>query len=83
MYKHSATELRQLASKQTLQFCILLLGGSAMLQSHSQQTNESILFFKNSFYSWNFFTLQIYHLHNFFLSLPLHIRCIISLARAF
>ncbi len=35
MHKHSATELRQPAGKQTLQFCIYSVGGTAMLQSHS------------------------------------------------
>ncbi len=44
MHKCSATEVRQPASKQTLQFCIYTVKGTAMLQSHSQQTNENSLF---------------------------------------
>ncbi len=54
-HKHSVTELRQPASKQTLQFRIILLRGTDMLQSHSQQTNEKIYFFKDFIYPLNFF----------------------------
>ncbi len=37
-------------------FDSVLLRGTAMLQSHSRQTNEiSLLFFKDSYYSLNFF----------------------------
>ncbi len=58
----------------------ILLRGTAMLQSHSQQTNENSLFFKDSYYSLNFFYSSNLSLHNFFLSLLLLIRCILSLS---
>ncbi len=39
-----------------------LLRGTAMLQSHSQQTNENSLLFTNFFFhSLNLFTPLIYH----------------------
>ena len=43
----------QLAN-QHFSFVFLLLRGTAMLQSHSQQTDVNSLFFKDSFYPWSF-----------------------------
>ncbi len=45
-HKRSATELQQPAGKPTLNSVFILLRGTAMLKSHSQQTNENSLFSK-------------------------------------
>ncbi len=53
MHKRSTTELRQ------LQFCIFTVRGTAMLQSHSLQTNGKLLFSKILFIFGIFFTLLV------------------------
>ncbi len=57
-HKRSATELRQPASKQTLQFCIY------PAKSHSQQINENSLFSKILIIRWTF----LLHLYYFTIS---------------
>ena len=61
----------------------ILLRGTAMLQSHSQQSNENSLFFPRFLLFVEFFYSSNLSLHNFFLSLHLLIRCILSLSLAF
>ena len=61
MHQRSITELRQPACKQTLHSVFILLRGTAMLQSHSEQTNDISIFSKIIFIHWIFFTPLFYY----------------------
>ena len=58
-YKHSATELRQPAGKQTLQFCIYTVKGDATVSLSTDQRKFSFFSSKDSYYSLNFFFTQL------------------------
>ncbi len=60
----------------------ILLRGTAMIQSHSQQTNKNSLFSKILFFVDLFYSTNL-SLYNFFLSLLLLIRFIVLLSQAF
>ncbi len=74
-HKRSATELWQPASKQTLQFCIYPAKGYCYATVSLSTDQRKFSFFKDSYYSLNFFT-PLLLLHSLFLSLLLLIRCI-------
>ncbi len=60
-HKRSATELRQPADKQTLDFCIHNIKGYCYATVSFSTDQQKFSFFKDSYYSLNF-TLLIYHL---------------------
>ncbi len=61
MLKCSATELRQPAGKQTLQFCIYTIKGYCYATVSLSTDQRKFSFFKDPFYLMNYYTPLICH----------------------